>query len=179
LTFYFKNGDNSSARKSFMDSLSAGQLEELRSIIASKPSSDQLRIISGPANFTAKLNATPLIGVDSVFQRLSSYLGANRVNSQRPQISNQTKPTAKANSGPLDVLCPRCLEMGHYRSNYSNKIRCHNCKWQGQISLDCRFIEFDSVPGLPKEGHKDSRPRNSFLGKMEYVPRVKKSQNLH
>jgi hypothetical protein len=62
LTFYFKNGVNGSTRKSFMDSLSANQSKELCSIIASKPSSDQLRIIFGPANFAAKLNAAPLIG---------------------------------------------------------------------------------------------------------------------
>jgi hypothetical protein len=159
-----------------MDSLSANQSEELRSIIASKPSSDQLRIIFGPANYAAKLNAAPLIGVDSVFQRLSSDLSANRANPQRPEFSNQMKPIAQGNSGPLDVICPRCLELGHFRRNCFNKICCHNCKRQGHISHDCRFIESDSVSGLQKEGHQVSRPRNPSLGKLEYVPRVKKSQ---
>jgi hypothetical protein len=51
LVFYFQNGDNGSVRHSFMADLSLVQKEELWTLIASKPTTDQLKSIFGPLIF--------------------------------------------------------------------------------------------------------------------------------
>jgi hypothetical protein len=71
-----------------MDDLSSAQIEELCAIIASKPSSNQSKDIFGTPNFAPRKNFASLIGVDLVFQRLSSDLGANRAGPKAVQISN-------------------------------------------------------------------------------------------
>jgi hypothetical protein len=113
LVFYFKKGDNGSARRSFMDDLSSAQIEDLCAIIASKPSSNQSKDIFGTPNFAPRKNFSSLIGVDLVFR------GSLLISALITRVLRLFKFQIKQSPTPGPILAhqiffsPRCLQPGH------------------------------------------------------------------
>ena len=55
------------------------------------------------------------------------------------------------------VVCSRCLDRGHHRSQCSNPVVCRRCKQPGHLQLQCS-VDFETPPTSPKKDRASGTP---------------------